>query len=230
MKKEEDFELDYQTKSPITETPDPDAPKMPVIPIKKVMTGIALFFVCVFAYNFHSMQKEVITEYKKNQNNEKDTINMEEHQKRMDGIKRFSEMQKNTLVQRIAGAYNEIFFGYLASLNYTKDNIYKDKYTPVVFQKAQKDFLDLNEKVKELEEDIKKNTEVLEEEKKYLDYIQLNMSLWKYAFEKASNSQNIWLIAEQMQKVSSSDYAPNKEVCGLVESNVPEFKVILKCE
>lgn len=230
MKKEEDFELDYQTKSPITETPDPNAPRMPIFSMKKVVTGVALFFVCVFTYSFHSMQKEVLNEYKKNKSQPQETANWESHKQRMEEIRKFAEEQNNVLVKRLAEKYSDIFFGYLASLNYAEDNSFKKNYSPLVFQKAQKEFIDLSDRFKTLESEVNKNIESNEIEKSYSDYIQLNMPLWKYAFEKASNSKNVWLVAEEIQKLSSNDYVPNQEVCKLVKSEIPELKVNLKCD
>ena len=228
MKKEEDFKLDYQTKSPITETPDPNAPKMPIFPMKKIVSAIAIFFVCVFGYSFHSMQKEVLEEYRKNKNQE--GVILEEHEKRIEEIKKLSEVQKNILVGGISNIYNEIFFSYMASLNYSEENVYKKTYKPIIFQKAQKEFLDFNERVKGMEDKIKNNIEINEKEKSYWDYIQLNMPLWKYTFEKASNSKNAWLILEEIQKINSENYVPNNEVCEIVKNNIPELKVFTKCE
>lgn len=247
MKPEDDF--DVQTKFPVSETPDPTAKKLPVLPVKKIFYGLAFIFagyLGYFGYNFNNQQQKAIAEYR--ENNEK--IKAEEEKEKLktpEDIKAEVEALKDwgkifNTRKDYANSLNFVLGSYLTSLNLPEFEGLHKNYEPKIFQIAQKDFLEIVEKYKKFEDPDFSQSKGNEESFKTLNEsgrkeVEYLLPLLNFMFEKASNSKEavtiLKAIAIQKPK-EGKELTENQtqllvEACSIKKEKIPAFKGLSNC-
>lgn len=226
MKYDEDF--DVQTKYPVSETPDENVRKLPPIPAKKIMLVCAVSFIAFFAYQFNSVQKEAIAEYKENVEKTKeiaikdDEFNQNFDKQAWENMFNLRNDYKNRL--------KNTFFSYLLSLG-AIDKSHGFNVEPMVFQSAQQEYIKtLNEYKNYKEPDFsaslgnKENFEALN--KQIENEINLMLPIMNFTFEKASNAEDVKTLMRVLNTtnhdVNGSDY---KAGCEIIKTKIPDFKL-----